>query len=156
MSNVMCGGMVNCKGGCSVAYTAPECEVALMPPSCNVNANCEANCKSQASMSATCTPPSVTYQCSATVSSGLQAVITALQTYLPPLLNAAEVQGKLALSAAGTLVSTGQAEFSSIGSLTGQAFACAGTAVSGSVSAQANISVSVMASASVSGMAGAM
>jgi hypothetical protein len=107
-------------------------------------------------MSASCTPPSLSYECTASVSAQLQAAIDAIQVYVPYLINAFKVQGQLALSAAGTLVSTGQAEFSSIGSLSGQAFACATTAVQGSVAAQANINVSVMASASVSGSAGVM
>jgi hypothetical protein len=107
-------------------------------------------------MSASCTPPSVTYNCSGTVSSGLQATITVLEQQLPILINALKYQGQLAVSAAGTLISTGQAEFSSIGSLSGQAFACGAAALQASVSASASVNVSVMASASVSGSAGAM
>jgi hypothetical protein len=153
---VMCGANVNCKGGCSGTYTAPQCEAQLMPPSCKVDATCESNCSSQAQMTATCSPPAVTYQCSSTVSSGLQAVISVLETDLPAIVNAATVQGKLALSAAGNLVTTGTAEFKAAGSLSGKAFACGFAAVQASASAQTNISVSVMASASVSGSASAM
>jgi hypothetical protein len=152
---VMCGANVNCKGGCSVAYTAPECETALMPPSCMADANCEASCQSQAQMSATCTPPTVNYQCTSTVSSDLQSLLSVLETDLPALISASVEQGKIAASAAGTLVSTGQAEVSAVGSLTGQALACATAAVQGAVSAQTNIQASVSVSVTVTASASA-
>jgi hypothetical protein len=151
---VMCGANVSCKGGCSGTATAPKCEGKITPPSCMASASCQASCQSHAEINAMCTPPSVSLECDGTVSTQLTAVITTLQKNLPALIQALVTQGKLAVEAAGNVVSTGQAVVSGIGSAGGKALACATVAAQGSVTASASVNVSVSASASVSGKAG--
>lgn len=151
---VSCGGSVNCKGGCSVAYTAPECEAKLTPPSCNVDANCEASCQSQAEFQATCSPPSVTLNCDASASAGVTAIVTTVQKNFPALILAAKTQGQLALDAAQATVKAGANVVANVGSLGGKAIACAQAAATASVSASASVNVSVMASASASASTG--
>src|SRR5262249_48023980 len=134
-ANVMCGAMVNCKGGCSVAYKAPQCETKLNPPSCNVDAHCEASCQSHAEFKAKCTPPTVSLERDGSVSTGLQAVITTVQKNLPPLILAVQSQGKLAVDAATSVVTSGAAVVSGLGNASGKALACAEAAASASVTA---------------------
>jgi hypothetical protein len=151
---VNCGAMVNCKGGCSVAYKAPKCEGELKPPSCNVDANCEASCQSHAEATASCTPPQVALDCTATATGDIPKLVATLQANLPAIVLAVESQGQLAIKASGHVVSSGTAVVANITSAGGKALACAQAAVSGAASASASVNVSVMASASVSGSAG--
>jgi hypothetical protein len=65
---INCGASVNCRGGCSVTYTAPECETTVTPPVCNVSQACQSSCKSNAEVTSTCTPPGASLECSATAS----------------------------------------------------------------------------------------
>jgi hypothetical protein len=151
---VSCGAMVNCKGGCSVAYKAPKCEGKITPPMCMASASCKASCQSSAEVKATCTPPSATLECSASASADVTALVTTVQKNLPAIIAGFQTQGKLALDAAGQVATTGQAVVSSVTSLGGKALACAGAGLSASVKASASVNVSVMASASVSGSCG--
>jgi hypothetical protein len=155
MSTVMCGASVNCKGGCSVAYTAPTCEGKLTPPMCMGDANCQASCSSDAELTATCTPPTVSLEVVGTASADLTALVTTIQTNLPAIIQVFKTQGKLALDGATNVVSTGSAVVSEVTSLGGKALACATVAAQASASASVSVNVSVMASASVSGSAGA-
>jgi hypothetical protein len=151
---VSCGAMVNCKGGCSVMYTAPKCEGEIKPPMCNADANCQASCQGHAEATATCTKPTVTLECDGTATADITKLIATLQTNLPAIVAAVQTQGPLAVKAVGHVFATGSAVVSSAGSIGGKALACATAAASASVKAQASISVSVSASASVSGAAG--
>ena len=151
---VSCGAMVNCKGGCSVAYKAPKCEAKVTPPMCNASASCKASCQSNAEVKATCTPPAATLECSASASADVMAVITTVKTNLPAILAGFQTQGKLALDAALQVKTTGAAVISSVTSLGGKALACATVGAEASVKASASVNVSVMASASVSGSCG--
>jgi hypothetical protein len=69
-AQVNCGANVTCRGGCSVSYTAPQCETTVTPPTCNVSQTCQASCKSTVETTTTCTPPGAFLGCtaSATVS----------------------------------------------------------------------------------------
>jgi hypothetical protein len=154
MANVNCGAMVNCKGGCSVMYTAPKCEGEITPPMCMADANCQASCKGHAEATAMCTPPTATLECSASATTDVQALITTVQKNLPTIVAAVQTQGALAVKAAGNVVTTGGAVVQSVGSLTGKAAICATTAATASLKASASVNVSVMASASVSGSCG--
>ncbi len=154
-SSLNCGAMVNCRGGCSVAYTAPSCEGSLSPPMCMGDVNCQASCSTDASLTATCTPPSASLECEGTVSSDLQKLVTTLQANLPPILLAAQSQGQLAAKAIQNFASTGSAVVSEVTSLGGKALACATVAAQASVGAATSINVSVMASVSVSASASA-
>lgn len=152
---VNCGANVNCTGGCSVAYTAPQCEGKLTPPMCNIDANCEASCQSQAEFSAMCTPPTVKLDCTGMVTTQITTLVMTLEKNLPAIFAAAKAQGQLAVDAAGSVATTGKAVVANVGNLGGKAIACAGVAAQAAVSASLSVNVSVMASASVSGSASA-
>jgi hypothetical protein len=151
-----CGASVNCKGGCSVMYTAPKCEGTVKPPMCNADVNCQASCQSHAEATAVCTPPVATLECSvgASASADVTALITTVQTNMPAIVEAVETEGPIAVKAAGRVATTGAAVVQSVTSLGGKAFACAGAALQASAKASASINVSVSVSASVSGSCG--
>ncbi len=65
---VNCGTSVNCRGGCSVTYKAPECETTVTPPVCKVSEACQSSCKSNTEVTSKCTPPGVELECNATAS----------------------------------------------------------------------------------------
>jgi modification target Cys-rich repeat protein len=153
-ASINCGANVSCKGGCSLMYTEPKCEGEIMPPSCMANASCQGSCQGDAEATAMCTPPAVTLECSANATSDAQALITTLQSNLPPILAAVQTQGPLALKAAGHVTATGSAVVQNVTTLGGKALACAEAAVTASATASLSISVSVMASAAVSGSCG--
>jgi hypothetical protein len=146
--------MVNCRGGCSVAYKAPKCEGKITPPACNASASCQASCQSSVEVQAMCTPPAATLECSASASSDVTALVNTVKTNLPAIIAGFQTQGKLALDAAAQVKTTGAAVVSNVTSLGGKALACATVGAEASVKASASVSVSVMASASVSGSCG--
>ena len=154
-STVMCGASVNCKGGCSVAYTAPTCEGKLTAPKCTGDANCQASCSGDAELTATCTPPTVSLEVIGTASTDLTTLVTTIQANLPAIIQVFKTQGGLAVDGAKTVVTTGSAVVSSVTSISGKALACATVAVQAAASASASVNVSFMASVSVSGSAGA-
>jgi len=147
---VNCGANVNCKGGCSVMYTAPKCETELTPPTCMGDASCQASCKSSGELKATCSPPSAKFVITGTADADLVKLQASVEKNLPAIWLAAQTQGKLAVKAAGNVVATGAAAVSVAGSLGGKAIACAGASVSAAAKASASVNVSVQASASVS------
>lgn len=151
---VSCGAMANCRGACSGMVTAPTCEGQVKSAMCSSDVNCQSSCESHASLTANCTPPSVSLQCSASASSSLSALQMTLATNMPPLIEAVQTQGPLALSAANNLVSTGANFVGTLGSQSGTALACATAAAEASANATASVKVSVMASVSVSASAG--
>jgi hypothetical protein len=155
-ANVMCGANVNCKGGCSVMYTAPKCEGEVKPPMCTSDVNCQGSCQAHAEASAMCTPPSATLECSASAmaSADVPKLVATVKTNLPALLEAIQTQGQIAIKAAGHVTATGAAVVQSAGSLGLKAIACATAAAQASASAAVSVNVSVMASASVSGSCG--
>jgi hypothetical protein len=77
-TTINCGASVNCRGGCSVTYTAPECETTVTPPVCNVSQACQSSCKSNAEVTSTCTPPGASLECNASASVTVTAVDEAL------------------------------------------------------------------------------
>jgi hypothetical protein len=149
-----CGANVNCKGGCSVAYTAPKCETKTTPPSCKVSTTCQASCTSTVESKSVCTKPSVSLECSAMVSADVQAVITTVKANLPSIILLVQSQGNLILDAATQVGDTADAVSKDVTSLGGKAIACAAAAVKADVSTAASLKVSVNASASVSGSCG--
>jgi hypothetical protein len=153
-SSLNCGANVDCKGGCSVAYTAPSCEGALTPPTCMGDANCNASCSTDAQLTATCTPPSADLECEGTASTDLTKLVATLKTNLPALLQAAS-QGQLLATAVGNFGSTGTAEVQALGTLGGKALVCATSAAQASAAAVASVNVSVSVSVSVSASASA-
>jgi len=153
-STVMCGAMVNCRGGCSVAYTAPKCETKLMPPVCMGDANCQTNCSGRAELKAQCTPATVKFMFTGT-SPDLVKLQAAIEADLPKIWLAAKTEGPLLKEAGINVFNTGSAVVSASASLGGKAIACVGAAAKATVTASASVSVSVMASASVSSSCGA-
>jgi hypothetical protein len=119
------------------------------------DANCQASCSSDAELTATCTPPTVSLEVVGTASSDLTMLVTTIQTNLPAIIEVFKTQGSLVADGATNLVSTGSAVVSEVTSLGGKALACATVAAQASASASVSVNVSVMASASVSGSAGA-
>jgi len=153
-ANINCGANVNCRGGCSVSYTAPKCEGEIKPPSCQASANCQASCQGHAEINAQCTPPSASLECTGTTTGDIPKLVATVQKNLPAIVAAVQTQGPLALQAAGHVVTTGQAVVSNVGSLSGKALACATAAAKASATASVSVNVSVSASASVSGSCG--
>ncbi len=153
-SQVNCGVDVDCRGGCSVTYVAPACETTVTPPVCNVSQTCMASCKSNVEVTSKCTPAGVSLECSADVSSDVQALIDTVQKNMPAIVLLVNAQGALALDASSNVVTTGKVVVKNLTSLGGKAFACAGVAADADVSASASVNVSVSASSKVSGSCG--
>jgi hypothetical protein len=154
MSSINCGAMVNCKGGCSVAYKAPKCEATLKPPMCTGDASCQASCSGRAELKAECKPATVKFIFTGD-SADLVTLKTAIETNLPKIWLAAKTRGPIAAAAATRVVNAGAAAASAAATFGGKAIACVGAAASATVSASASVSVSVQASASVSTSCGA-
>jgi hypothetical protein len=153
-AQVSCGASVNCRGGCSVAYTAPACETTVTPPTCNVSQSCQSSCKSNVETTSVCTPPGASLECSGTVSADVTAVITTVKKNLPPLVALVRAKGQLALDAANEVVTTGKVVASNVTSIGGQAVVCAGDAVTADATAAQSLNVSVNASTSVNAACG--
>jgi hypothetical protein len=153
-AQVNCGANVRCRGGCSVTYTAPACETTVTPPSCNVSQTCQASCTSHVEATGTCSPPGASLECSAMVSTDLQAVADTVKKNLPNIILLVQTQGKLVLDAANQVVMTGTAVVNDFGSLSGKAIACAKTAVQADANASTSLNVSVQAGINVSGSCG--
>jgi len=153
-SGVMCSGMATCRGGCMGTVTAPKCEGQVKPAMCSGSANCQAACQSHASLTASCTPPTVQLECAGSASASFTTLAMTLQANLPPILTAVQTQGPLVAQAGMTLSTTGQAVVDAAGSESAQALACARVAFTGATNASASINVTVQASASVSASAG--
>jgi hypothetical protein len=147
---VECDAQATCKGECSVEFEAPKCEAELEPPSCDIDADCEAGCKGQAQFKATCTEPEVSV-----VAMGNAELTATLEANLPVVFEVgaraqlvAEAAGSVATSAvdvAGEVAGSVQCVASY-----GADFAAK---MQASAEASVSVSVSVMASASVSGEA---
>jgi hypothetical protein len=153
-ANVNCGASVSCKGGCSVAYTAPKCEAALDPPSCNGDASCQASCGARALLDAQCASPTVDVLVTGNAMS-VAALKATLEANLPTLWLFSRTDGPLAVTGAGKLAATGSAAVSAAAGKGSKTVACVGVAASTVASASAGVSVSVGASASVLASAGA-
>jgi hypothetical protein len=146
-ASINCGAEATCKGGCSVAYTAPVCEAALTAPSCTIDANCEAACSGEGSLKATCTAPTVVL-----VSASNPMLKTTLEKNLPSILNVL-AQGKLVAQAAASVAGAAQ----NVSTELSNSAACAlvfgvdfATQITASVQASTTITVSVQASVNVS------
>jgi len=155
-AQVSCGAHVNCRGGCSVAYTAPACESTVTPPSCKVSQTCQDSCKSTVESQSTCTPAEAELECtaSANLSSEITALVATIKTNLPPLLTLVETQGPIAVDAATVVKDTGSTLVSTTTTLTGKSLACAGTAVTADATAGGSLNVSISACGAVSSACG--
>ena len=95
-AEINCGVNVSCKGGCTVDYEAPRCETELNPPSCQIDADCQAGCRAQASFNADCVPPTITVMGAENIDPDAVAALTA---HLPAIINGALIQGALLVEA---------------------------------------------------------
>jgi hypothetical protein len=74
---------VRCRGGCEGSASLPRCEMVLMPPECELEAECQASCEAEASFKATCEPGRVHVVVDAGDATALAAT---LEENLPALL----------------------------------------------------------------------
>lgn len=149
-ATVECDATARCQGMCSVTGTAPKCEAELKPPTCEVDADCQAGCSGQASLKAECTPPTVVIE--GVADADFAATLTA---NLPVVLEVA-AQGELVVKAAGGVVTAAGhlvAEIPSAPTCVAQFTGKLKAQIEGAVEASASVNVSVMASAKVSGSA---
>ena len=147
-----CSG--SCTGSCDVEFTAPTCNVALKPPSCEGAATCNGGCDSSASVKAVCTKPAVSVSFSGTADASLKSTIEA---NLPVLVQVA-AKAKTAAAAVTAIVSGANdvaAELSAAGAACASAAVSFAANISAAATSSVNVSASFSASASVSGSAGA-
>ena len=153
-AHVSCGSNVHCRGGCTVAYKAPECETTVTPPVCSVSQSCQSSCKSSVETTSSCEPAGVSLECNGSVTADVDAVVATVKKNLPPIIALVQAKGQLALDAANEVATTGKVVANNVTTLSGKAVACATSAVSADASAAASLNVSVNASTSVSGSVG--
>jgi hypothetical protein len=144
-----CGG--ECRGDCSVAFTAPSCTGRVTPP--RVSADCRAACDARVSAQASCSPGRAELTITGNVGN-LQEKVTRVQAALrggfsQVLLLRSRLER--AASSGAAVVSSARELPSAIGAVGAQVTACAGIAASGLVSAVASVNVSVSVSVQVSG-----
>jgi hypothetical protein len=152
-ASVTCEG--TCKGDCSVEFTAPSCEGELTPPSCDIDADCQAGCDGQAKFEAECVPPTISVAVNAMANASLQGT---LEANLPAIWSMANERGTLTADAAGTVATA----FGNVAAELATLPACllvytsdiAGQA-SASLDASVSVSASFSASANVAGSANA-
>ncbi len=145
----------SCKGGCSISYKAPKCEGKLKPPSCDVDADCEAGCNAQAQFKAECSPPQINVVIGGKASVNLKSTLSA---NLPALFIAGIEQGKDVVLAAGDVADKAVPAAEAALGVAACFFKYGADLASNfgaSISASASVSVSIQASASVSAKAGA-
>lgn len=132
-----CESDFRCRGGCSEAEVrAPRCDGDVVPPKCDFDADCQANCDATASMEAECIPGKLI------ITGNIDApLVDALETHLPVIQVIFEKTGLLVESG----VTLANAYSSAVNAGLGCAFAAAGNIVS---SAQATVSASVKIEAS--------
>ena len=150
-ASVTCEG--TCKGDCSVEFTAPSCEGELTPPSCDLDADCQAGCDGQAKFEAECVPPAISVAVNAMANASLQGT---LEANLPAILSVVDTRGALMVDAAGTVATSFGNVVAELTNLPGCLLVYSGdfaAQASASLEASASVSVSVTASASVGGSA---
>ncbi|MBK8252841.1 MAG: hypothetical protein IPK82_09250 [Polyangiaceae bacterium] len=144
-----------CTGNCSVEFQEPYCTGKIVEPSCDLDAECKAQCEASIQAEAVCTPPDVDIAIVGEGTAELAAVVDALVVHLPILIELGVERGQVAVDAATSLADSGQAIVDKAGELTVKAGVCAAVAADAAIAASINIEVSVKASASVSSSAGA-
>lgn len=146
---VSCGASVHCSGGCTSTFTDPVCTSEFKPPNCELNAECHAACSAKVAANAKCDPPTVDVFVDVESKPELKPLVATLKTNLPPLIDAAETQGKLALDAAHRLGDSGQAISTKIENLNGKSLACLGESSTAVGEAVGRFDITVQASVRV-------
>jgi len=152
-ASVSCEG--TCKGDCSVEFTAPSCEGELTPPSCDIDADCQAGCDGQAKFEAECVAPAISVTVNAMANVSLQAT---LEANLPAIWGVANERGQLMLTATGGVANAFGDAVVELTTLPGCLLVFAGdfaAQASASLDASVSVSVNVSVSADVAGSANA-
>ena len=149
-AGIECGVSVSCKGGCTGEFTEPKCESIFLPPTCSVDQKCQESCNAKVVAHRVCEPAQIQLSGDVTVMGDAGATLKAtLEANLPKLLDAAEVQGRLALEAMESITVTGQAVVEGSGDLSGKSIACAGAATKASIELAATLKVLIEASTEI-------
>jgi hypothetical protein len=144
-----CGAAVHCSGGCTSTFTDPVCTTEFKPPNCELNAECHAACSAKVAANAKCDPPTIDIFVDIASHPELEPLIATLKENLPPLIDAAEAQGKLALDAAHRLGDAGQIIGTKIENLSGKSLACLGSSSTAVGEAIGKFDITVQASVRV-------
>jgi hypothetical protein len=148
--SVKCTG--TCHGDCSVEYKEPFCEGKFTPPTCQIDANCQANCEASATAQAECTEPKVSYTLTSPTGADLTAIAKALEETLPVFIVNSVERGEGLVTSVQALADSGQSIANKSG-LAADAAACAVAAAAAAVTAAADIKVSVQFSVQVTASA---
>jgi hypothetical protein len=146
---VQCGTDVFCKAGCTSSFTSPRCESEFTPPHCTIDEVCFENCRANAVAHALCSPPTVKLLADATVSADVAALVATIDKNLPPLIQVAEAQGRIAVDIVSNVTASGEAVLKESAKLDGKSIACATAAISGLSRSAATLNVSTQAGSNV-------
>jgi hypothetical protein len=119
-----CGANVSCTGGCTASYSDPVCTTEFKPPECSLDTDCHDVCSSRVIAHAVCEPTRVQVFVDLEAYPELQPLADTLEKNLPVLIDAAEKQGKLALSAVRRIGDAGQRLQGHVDELDGKSLAC--------------------------------
>jgi hypothetical protein len=150
-AGVQCGANVTCTGGCTGSYTNPRCQTEFTPPKCTIDETCFERCRADVVASAKCDPDTVKLLADVTVSGDVAKLAATVEKNLPPLFQAAEAQGHIAVDIVQNVVSSGQAVLTASGSLDVHSAACAAAAAQSLTQSASTLTVSVQGGAGVSG-----
>jgi hypothetical protein len=145
---ISCGSNVTCTGTCSGSYTSPRCESEFTPPSCTIDAACFEHCRTSTVANAQCDPTTVKVLANVSASGDVAKLVDSLNRNLPPLIDAAEHQGHIAVDIVADVVSSGQDVVNNAGSLDVHSAACAAAAAKSLAGTATDLNVSVQASVS--------
>ncbi|MBL8739783.1 MAG: hypothetical protein JNK04_01780 [Myxococcales bacterium] len=143
-AGVECEGECVGEAACSGTATAPKCTGQVDPPSCDIDADCQASCDASASAKAECTPPAVTI----TGAAEFKLQIGVLKKYLPEILLLAEARLPLLQANVDALIDV-SANLDGAFEGDGAAVFCLVPAGAAVIDAGENISIAFTASASV-------
>jgi hypothetical protein len=125
---IQCGANVYCKAGCTGSSTSPSCETEFTPPHCTIDGSCFESCRASAVTNAPCDPPTVKLMADASAGADVATLVATINRNLPPLIETAEAQGRIAVDVVQNVATTGQVLLKASGSLDGKSIACAGAA----------------------------
>ena len=127
-AGVQCGTNVYCKGSCTTTHSSARCESEFTPPQCTIDESCFESCRAHAVAHAVCDPPTVKLLADASVSADVSLLVATINKNLPPLIQIAEAQGRIAVDILHDVGTSGQAVLNEGGNLDGKSLACATTA----------------------------
>jgi hypothetical protein len=140
-AGVVCGENVRCEGECTGQASDPICETEFSPPTCHVDVSCFESCRAHVEATAKCDPPIVKLIADVSAGGDVAKLVATIDANLPPLLLAAETQGKIVVNAATRFASSGKALLEASGSLDGHSLQCATAATK--VAADSSVTLTV-------------